>query len=123
MVDFILNLLLWTCALYGLIEIIKNIYYIFSCTNLKTDGISLIVACKNQENNIKENQNTEDENWIDEVNQTIEIKRTDEYFEKEKNKEKKVKTKKKQANSAKNIPTNTENEENRDLWPDDWEDE
>ena len=72
---------------------------------------------------VKENQNTEDENWIDEVNQTIEIKRTDEYFEKEKNKDKKVKTKKKQANSAKNIPTNTENEENRDLWPDDWEDE
>lgn len=53
MVDFILNLLLWTCALYGLIEIIKNIYYIFSCTNLKTDGIYLIVACKNQENNIE----------------------------------------------------------------------
>ena len=52
MVDFILNLLLWTCALYGLIEIIKNIYYIFSRTNLKTDGIYLIVACKNQENNI-----------------------------------------------------------------------
>ena len=88
-----------------------------------TIQISVVRGSKNQENNIKENQNTEDENWIDEVNQTIEIKRTDEYFEKEKNKEKKVKTKKKQANSAKNIPTNTENEENRDLWPDDWEDE
>ena len=48
MVDFILNLLLWTLAIYGLIEIIKNIYYICLCTNLKSDGIYLIVACKNQ---------------------------------------------------------------------------
>lgn len=53
MVDFILNLLLWTLAIYGLIEIIKNVYYICSCTNLKTNGIYLIVACKNQENNIE----------------------------------------------------------------------
>ena len=88
-----------------------------------TIQISVVRGSKNQESKVKENQNTEDENGIDEVNQTIEIKRTDEYFEKEKNKDKKVKTKKKQANSAKNIPTNTENEENRDLWPDDWEDE
>lgn len=53
MIDFIFNLLLWTCAIYGLIEIIKNIYYICTCTNLKTDGIYLIIACKNQENNIE----------------------------------------------------------------------
>jgi len=53
MVDFILNLLLWTCALYGLFEIIKNVYYILSCTNLKSDGIYLIIACKNQENKIE----------------------------------------------------------------------
>lgn len=53
MVDFILNLLLWTCAIYGLIEIIKNIYYICSTTNLKNEGIYLIIACKNQENNIE----------------------------------------------------------------------
>lgn len=53
MIDFILNLVLWTCAIYGLIEIIKNIYYICSCTNLKNEGIYLIIACKNQENNIE----------------------------------------------------------------------
>lgn len=53
MVDFILNLLLWTLAIYGLIEIIKNIYYICACTNLKANGIYLIIACKNQENNIE----------------------------------------------------------------------
>lgn len=53
MVDFILNLLLWTCAIYGLIEIIKNIYYICSTTNLHNEGIYLIIACKNQENKIE----------------------------------------------------------------------
>ena len=53
MLDFILDMLLWILALYGLIELIKNIYYICSCTNLKSDGIYLIVACKNQENNIE----------------------------------------------------------------------
>lgn len=53
MIDFILNLLLWTCAIYGLIEIIKNIYYVCSITNLHNEGIYLIIACKNQENNIE----------------------------------------------------------------------
>lgn len=53
MVDFFLNLLLWTLAIYGLIELVKNIYYIYTCTNLKTNGIYLIVACKNQENTIE----------------------------------------------------------------------
>ena len=53
MFDFIFNLILWTCAIYGLIEIIKNIYYTYTCTNLRTDGIYIIVACKNQENNIE----------------------------------------------------------------------
>lgn len=53
MIDFILNMLLWILAAYGLIELIKNIYYLFTCTNLRTDGIYLIIACKNQENNIE----------------------------------------------------------------------
>ena len=53
MVDFILNLILCTCAIYGLIEIIKNIYYICIATNLENEGIYLIIACKNQENNIE----------------------------------------------------------------------
>ena len=53
MVDFILNTLLWTLALYGLIEIIKSVYYICTYTNLSTDGIYLIIATKNQEEKIE----------------------------------------------------------------------
>jgi NADH:ubiquinone oxidoreductase subunit K len=51
--DFILNTIIWTLALYGLFEIIKNIIYIFSCTKLKTDGIHIIIAVKNQEEKIE----------------------------------------------------------------------
>lgn len=53
MLDFILSFILWTLALYGLFEIIKNIIYIFTYTNLKADGIYLIVAVKNQEEKIE----------------------------------------------------------------------
>ena len=53
MTNFILNAILWTLALYGLAEIIKTIYYIFSYTNLKPDGIYIIVAAKNQEEKIE----------------------------------------------------------------------
>lgn len=51
--DFILNATLWTLALYGLFEIIKNIIYIYSYTNLKSDGIYVIIAVKNQEKKIE----------------------------------------------------------------------
>lgn len=51
--NFTLNATLWTLALYGLFEIIKTIIYIFSYTNLKSDGIYLIVAVKNQESKIE----------------------------------------------------------------------
>ena len=51
--DYIISAVIWTLALYGLIEIIKNILYIFNCTNLKSDGIYIIVAVKNQENKIE----------------------------------------------------------------------
>ena len=37
--DFVLNAVLWTLALYGLFEIVKTILYIWSYTNLKSDGI------------------------------------------------------------------------------------
>ena len=50
---FILNTILWTLALYGLFEIIKTIINIFTYTNLKSDGIYIIVAIKNQENKIE----------------------------------------------------------------------
>ena len=53
MTNFILNLILWTLALYGLFEIIKNVIYIFTYTNLRADGIYLIVAVKNQEDRIE----------------------------------------------------------------------
>ena len=53
MVTFIFNTILWTLALYGLFEIIKNIIYIFTYTNLKSDGIYFIVAVKNQEEKIE----------------------------------------------------------------------
>ena len=51
--DFILNTILWTLALYGLFEIIKTIINIYTYTNLKSDGIYIIVAVKNQENSIE----------------------------------------------------------------------
>ena len=51
--DFILNTMLWTFALYGLFEIIKTIINIYTYTNLKSDGIYVIIAVKNQENKIE----------------------------------------------------------------------
>lgn len=51
--NFIINTCIWTLALYGLFEIIKNIIYICTYTNCKQDGIYVIVATKNQENKIE----------------------------------------------------------------------
>jgi len=51
--DFIFNTILWTLALYGAFEIIKTIINIYTYTNLKSDGIYIIVAVKNQENKIE----------------------------------------------------------------------
>lgn len=53
MMNFILSVIIWTLALYGLIEIIKNIYYIYTTTNLKSNGIYLILAVKNQQDKIE----------------------------------------------------------------------
>ena len=53
MLDFITNVIIWVLALYGLIEIIKTIYYICTCTNLESDGIYFIIAVKNQEEKIE----------------------------------------------------------------------
>ena len=52
MLDFILNGILWVLALYGLFEIIKTIIYTYTYTNLKSDGIYIIIATKNQEKKI-----------------------------------------------------------------------
>lgn len=51
--EFILNTIFWTLALYGLFEIIKNIISIFTYTKLQSDGIYLIIAVKNQEEKIE----------------------------------------------------------------------
>lgn len=51
--EFIINGIFWILALYGLFEIIKNIIYIYTYTNFKSDGIYVIIAAKNQENKIE----------------------------------------------------------------------
>ena len=53
MENFIINSLLWTFALYGLFELIKQIVYMFTYTNMKADGIYIIIAVKNQEERIE----------------------------------------------------------------------
>ena len=53
MLDFIISRIFWMLALYGLFEIIKNIIYICTYSNLKSDGIYVIIAAKNQENKIE----------------------------------------------------------------------
>ena len=53
MLDFITNGIIWTFAIYGLIEIIKTIYYVFTYTKLESDGIYFIIAVKNEEEKIE----------------------------------------------------------------------
>ena len=53
MLNFFLNAIFWSLAIYGFVEILKNIYYIFTYTKLKPNGIYLIVATKNQEEQIE----------------------------------------------------------------------
>ena len=49
MIEFVLNTIFWTLAIYGLFEIIKNIIYISKYTRFKSDGIYVIIAVKNQD--------------------------------------------------------------------------
>ncbi len=53
MLEFIINTIFWTLAIYGLFEIIKNIIYISTYTKFKSDGIYVIIAVKNQEEKIE----------------------------------------------------------------------
>ena len=53
MFDFILFGILWTFAIYGFIEVLKTIYFVLVHTKLKSDGIYLILAVKNQEEKIE----------------------------------------------------------------------
>ena len=47
--EFLWNGVLWVLALYGLFEIVKTIINTYTYTNLKPDGIYVIVAAKNQD--------------------------------------------------------------------------
>ena len=53
MLEFVLNTIFWTLAIYGLFEIIKNIIYINKYTKFKSEGIYVIIAVKNQEEKIE----------------------------------------------------------------------
>lgn len=53
MFEFIFYSIFWILAIYGLLEILKNIIYIFTYTNLKANGIYVIIAVKNEENRIE----------------------------------------------------------------------
>ncbi len=53
MLNFILSTIFWTLAFYGLFELVKNIIYIYTYTKLKSDGIYVIIAVKNQEDKIE----------------------------------------------------------------------
>ena len=53
MENFVVNSILWTLALYGLFEIIKEIIYMCTYTNLRANGIYIIIAVKNQEDKIE----------------------------------------------------------------------
>ena len=48
-----ISIIIWTLALYGLFEIIKNIIYICTYTNLNSNGMYFIIAVKNQEEKIE----------------------------------------------------------------------
>lgn len=51
--ETILVIIIWTLAIYGLFEIIKNIIYICTYTHLNSKGTYLMVAVKNQEDTIE----------------------------------------------------------------------
>ena len=51
--NFIINSILWILALYGLFELIKQIINMITYTNLRTDGIYIIIGVKNQEEKIE----------------------------------------------------------------------
>ena len=53
MENFIISSILWTLALYGLFELIKQIVSIITYTNLSANGIYLIIGVKNQEEKIE----------------------------------------------------------------------
>ena len=53
MIYFLLNIILWSLALYGLLEIIKTIIYSITYIDNTQEGIYIIVGIKNQEDKIE----------------------------------------------------------------------
>lgn len=53
MLEFVFNTIFWTLAIYGLFEVAKNVIYISTYTNFKSDAIHVIIAVKNQEDKIE----------------------------------------------------------------------
>ena len=51
--EIVLNTIFWTLAIYGFFEIIKNVIYIFTYTRMRSTGIYVIIAVKNQEEKIE----------------------------------------------------------------------
>lgn len=51
--EFIVNTIFWTLAIYGFFEIVKTIINLFTYTNFQSDGIYLIIAVKNQEEKVE----------------------------------------------------------------------
>ena len=51
--EFIIRTIIWTLALYGLIEIVKQIIYMYTYTRFRSSGTYLIIATKNQEDYIE----------------------------------------------------------------------
>lgn len=53
MLDFILKCIVWTFAIYGLIDIFKVFKNYFISKRIESNGIFVIVAAKNQEQQIE----------------------------------------------------------------------
>lgn len=53
MLEFVVNTIFWTLAIYGFFEIVKNIIYLFTYTKFQSDGIYVIIAVKNQQEKIE----------------------------------------------------------------------
>ena len=53
MLNFIINCFLWICAIYGCMDIIKTFWNANVHKRIETNGIYVIVAAKNQEQQIE----------------------------------------------------------------------
>ena len=51
--EVFVSIIIWTLALYGLFEIVKNIIYICTYTKLNSKGMYFIITVKNQEENVE----------------------------------------------------------------------